>query len=76
MLFVLVELMEAKLLNVNTKILGTSVFVSKVDASRTVAQLVNGAAELLDIDLSIVPEEVNVFDYIKEGLRHYKQVGY
>ncbi len=58
----------AKLLDVTAKILGASVFASKADASRTVAQLVNGSAELLDVDLSIVPEEVAVFDdYIKEG---------
>jgi L-cysteate sulfo-lyase len=58
----------AKLLDVTAKILGASVFASKADASRTVAQLVNGSAELLDVDLSIVPEDVTVFDdYIKEG---------
>ena len=48
--------------------MGASVFASKVDASRTVAQLVNCSAELFDVDLSIVPEDVVVFDdYIKEG---------
>ena len=58
----------AKLLDVKTKILGASVFASKADASRTVAQLVNGSAELLDVDVSVTPEEVTVFDdYIKEG---------
>jgi D-cysteine desulfhydrase family pyridoxal phosphate-dependent enzyme len=58
----------AKLLDVETKILGASVFASKADASRTIVQLVNGSAELLDVDLSIVPDEVAVFDdYIKEG---------
>ena len=58
----------AKLLDVTAKIIGASVFASKDDASRTVAQLVNGSAELFDVDLSIVPEEVVVFDdYIKEG---------
>ena len=58
----------AKLLDATPKILGASVFASKDDASRTVAQLVNGSAELFDVDLSIVPEEVVVFDdYIKEG---------
>jgi D-cysteine desulfhydrase family pyridoxal phosphate-dependent enzyme len=58
----------AKLLNANAKILGASVFASKADASKTIVQLVNGAAELLDIGLSIVPDEVHVFDdYIKEG---------
>jgi len=58
----------AKLLDVKTKILGASVFASKADASRTVAQLVNGSAELLDVDVFVTPEEVTVFDdYIKEG---------
>jgi 1-aminocyclopropane-1-carboxylate deaminase/D-cysteine desulfhydrase-like pyridoxal-dependent ACC family enzyme len=58
----------AKLLGIKTKILSASVFASKADASRTVSQLVNGLAELLDVDLSIVPEDVAVFDdYIKEG---------
>jgi D-cysteine desulfhydrase family pyridoxal phosphate-dependent enzyme len=58
----------AKLLDVTAKILGASVFASKAGASKTVAQLVNGSARLLDIDLSIVPEDVAVFDdYIKEG---------
>ena len=52
----------AKLLDVKTKILGASVFASKADASRTVAQLVNGSAELLDVDVSVTPEEVTVFD--------------
>jgi len=58
----------AKLLDVPVKILGASVFASKADASRTVARLVNGSAELFDIDLSLVAEDVAVFDdYIKEG---------
>jgi len=58
----------AKLLDVNVKIVGASVFASKADASVTVSGLVNGAAELFDVDLSIAPEDVNVFDeYIKEG---------
>ncbi|PVX24714.1 MAG: hypothetical protein CW716_09485, partial [Candidatus Bathyarchaeum sp.] len=58
----------AKLLNTETKILSASVFASKTDASNTVSMLVNGAAELFDVDLSIAPEDVTVFDdYIKEG---------
>jgi L-cysteate sulfo-lyase len=58
----------AKLLDIKAKILGASVFASKADASRTITQLVNGSAELLDVDFSMVPEEVTVFDdYIKEG---------
>jgi L-cysteate sulfo-lyase len=61
-------ILGAKLLDVKAKILGASVFASKTDASRTIAQLVNGSAGLLDVDFSIVPEEVTVFDdYIKEG---------
>jgi len=58
----------AKLLDVKAEILGASVFASRADASNTVSQLVNGSAELFDVDLSIVPEDVAVFDdYIKEG---------
>ncbi|MGD2065910.1 MAG: D-cysteine desulfhydrase family protein [Candidatus Bathyarchaeota archaeon] len=58
----------AKLLDSETKILGASVFASKADASNTVSRLVNGAAELFDVNLSIAPEDVTVFDdYIKEG---------
>jgi D-cysteine desulfhydrase family pyridoxal phosphate-dependent enzyme len=58
----------AKLLDVTTKIVGASVFASRVDASNTIVRLVNGAAELFDLDLSITPEDVAVFDeYIKEG---------
>jgi D-cysteine desulfhydrase family pyridoxal phosphate-dependent enzyme len=58
----------AKLLDAEAKILGTSVFASKADASETIARLVNGSAGLLDVDLSVAPEEVVVFDdYIKEG---------
>ena len=61
-------ILGAKLLDIKTKILGASVFASKADASRTIAQLVNGSAKLLGVDLSIVPDEVTVFDdYIKEG---------
>jgi D-cysteine desulfhydrase family pyridoxal phosphate-dependent enzyme len=58
----------AKLLASKAKILGASVFASKADAQKTVFGLVNGAAELFNVDLSIVPEDVTVFDdYIKEG---------
>jgi len=58
----------AKLLNVTAKILGASVFASKDEATKNIVQLVHGSAMLLDVDLSIVPEDVTVFDdYIKEG---------
>ena len=58
----------AKLLDVKAKILGASVFASRADASNTVSGLVNGAAELFGVDVSIAPEDVGVFDdYIKEG---------
>jgi D-cysteine desulfhydrase family pyridoxal phosphate-dependent enzyme len=58
----------AKLLASKLKILGASVFASTADAQKTVSGLVNGAAELLNIDVSIVADEVAVFDdYIKEG---------
>jgi L-cysteate sulfo-lyase len=58
----------AKLLDVKAKILGASVFASKADTSRTVSQLVNGAAELFGVDVSVAPKDVSVFDdYVKEG---------
>lgn len=61
-------ILGTKLLNVEAKILGASVFASKADASKSVSELVNGSSELLDLDLSIASEDVNVFDdYIKEG---------
>ena len=61
-------ILGAKLLDIKTKILSASVFASKADATQTITKLVNGAAELFDVDLSLVPEEVTVFDdYIKEG---------
>ena len=57
-----------KLLEVETKVLGASVFANKTDAKKTVSRLVNGAADLYGVDLSIAPEDVTVFDdYIKEG---------
>ena len=57
-----------KLLDVEAKILGISVFADKVVASKQIVQLVNGSAGLLGIDLSVSAEEVTVFDeYIKEG---------
>jgi D-cysteine desulfhydrase family pyridoxal phosphate-dependent enzyme len=61
-------ILGAKLLDVDTKILGASVFASKADASKSVSTLVNGSAKLLEVDMSIAPEDVVVFDdYIKEG---------
>jgi D-cysteine desulfhydrase family pyridoxal phosphate-dependent enzyme len=61
-------ILGAKLLDVTAKILGVNVFAIKADTSRTIAQLVNGSAELLGVDLSVAAEEVTVFDdYIKEG---------
>lgn len=58
----------AKLLDVEARILGASVFASRAEASNTIVGLVNGAAKLLDVDLCLVPEDVTVFDdYIKEG---------
>jgi L-cysteate sulfo-lyase len=57
-----------KLLDVEAEILGASVFACKADASSNIANLVNDAAELYDVDVSMAPEEVTVFDeYIKEG---------
>ena len=61
-------ILGTKLLDVPTKILGASVYANKTDASKTIVQLINGSAKLLDLNLSIVPECVVVFDdYIKEG---------
>jgi D-cysteine desulfhydrase family pyridoxal phosphate-dependent enzyme len=61
-------LFGAKLLGVEVKIFGASVFACTADASSTIAKLVNGAAELYDVDVSVAAEEVTVFDeYIKEG---------
>ena len=58
----------AKLLDTKAKILGASVFSSKADAQKTVSSLVNGAGKLFGVDVSIVSEDVAVFDdYIKEG---------
>ncbi|MCW4015648.1 MAG: D-cysteine desulfhydrase family protein [Candidatus Bathyarchaeota archaeon] len=57
-----------KLLDTKAKILAASVFASKTDAANTVAGLVNRSAKLFGVGVSIVPEDVAVFDdYIKEG---------
>lgn len=57
-----------KLLNVQTKILAASVFASTADASKSVSNLVNSSANLLELDLSMTPEDVTVFgEYVKEG---------
>ncbi|MEJ2241822.1 MAG: D-cysteine desulfhydrase family protein [Candidatus Bathyarchaeota archaeon] len=57
-----------QLLGTEVKILGTSVFASKFEAQKTVADLVNCSAKLFDINLLINPTEVNIFDeYIREG---------
>lgn len=56
------------MLNVDARILGASVFASTVDAFKTVSELVNGSANLFELDLSVTPEDVTVFDeYVKEG---------
>jgi D-cysteine desulfhydrase family pyridoxal phosphate-dependent enzyme len=57
-----------ELLDVDVKVLGVTVFEDKVAASEHLAELVNGAAELLEVDLSVSTGEVTVFDeYIKGG---------
>jgi D-cysteine desulfhydrase family pyridoxal phosphate-dependent enzyme len=57
-----------KLLDMKTKIMGASVFATKADATKTILELVNGAAELFGVDVSAEPKDVTVFDeYIKEG---------
>jgi D-cysteine desulfhydrase family pyridoxal phosphate-dependent enzyme len=58
----------AKLLDVQTKIIGATVFASKEDATKTILEFVNGAVQLFDVDISATVEDVTVFDdYIKEG---------
>ncbi len=57
-----------KLLDVEAEIVGISVFADRDAASKQIVELVNGAAELLGVDLFIYAEEVAVFDeYVKEG---------
>lgn len=57
-----------KLLGVEAKVLSISVFANKEESSKQIAWLVNSAAELLGVDLSVTAEEVTIFDeYIKEG---------
>ncbi|HER54279.1 MAG TPA: D-cysteine desulfhydrase family protein [Candidatus Bathyarchaeota archaeon] len=57
-----------KLLDVQTKIIGATVFASKKDATKTILQFVNGAAKLFDAKVSATVDDVTVFDdYIKEG---------
>jgi len=58
----------AKLLDLQTNILSASVFSTKEVATKSILQLVNGAANLFDIDVSVTAEDVKVFDdYLKEG---------
>ena len=58
----------AKLLEMQTKILGASVFATNEDATQNIVQLVNDSAKLFDVDVSVVAQDVNIFDdYIKEG---------
>jgi L-cysteate sulfo-lyase len=61
-------ILGTKLLDVDVKVLGVTVFADKTVASKHIAQLVNGATRLLDVDLTFSAEDVVVFDeYIKEG---------
>jgi D-cysteine desulfhydrase family pyridoxal phosphate-dependent enzyme len=61
-------LLGAKLLGVDTKILGVSVFADRSGVSEQITKLVNDAAELLEVDLSVSAGDVTVFDeYINEG---------
>jgi L-cysteate sulfo-lyase len=60
-------MLGTKLLDVDANVLGVTVFTDKTVVSKHIAQLVNGATRLLDIDLSFSAEDVVVFDeYIKE----------
>jgi D-cysteine desulfhydrase family pyridoxal phosphate-dependent enzyme len=57
-----------ELMETDVNILGASVFSTKIDASKSVSDLVNKCAELFDVDLNVAPEKVNIFDdYIREG---------
>jgi D-cysteine desulfhydrase family pyridoxal phosphate-dependent enzyme len=57
-----------KLLAVDVKVLGVTVFADKVAASENIAELVNESAKLLRFDLSVSTGDVTIFDeYIKEG---------
>jgi D-cysteine desulfhydrase family pyridoxal phosphate-dependent enzyme len=61
-------LLGAKLLGVDAEILGVSVFADKSVVSEQITKLVNDAAELLGVDLSVSAGDVTVFDeHIKEG---------
>ncbi len=58
----------AKLMDLQTKIVGASVFAAKEQATTSIVNFVNGAATLFDADVSVTFEGVNVFDdYIKDG---------
>jgi D-cysteine desulfhydrase family pyridoxal phosphate-dependent enzyme len=57
-----------KLLDYGAKVVGASVFASKTDATKGIVDLVNGAAQLFGVDVSVNVDEVTVFDsYIKDG---------
>jgi len=59
-------ILGTRALNTGIKVVGIS--VSPTDKTATVAPLVNETAKMLDVSLSIEPEEVTVFDdYIGEG---------
>ncbi|MCW4035080.1 MAG: D-cysteine desulfhydrase family protein [Candidatus Bathyarchaeota archaeon] len=57
-----------KLLGVDTKVVGASVFASKEDASKNIVEMANGCARLYGADVCVGVDDVVVFDdYIKEG---------
>ena len=59
-------ILGAKALNTGIKVIGVS--VSPADKAAMITPLVNETAKMLDVNLSIKPEEVTVFDdYIGEG---------
>jgi D-cysteine desulfhydrase family pyridoxal phosphate-dependent enzyme len=61
-------MLGTKLLDVDVKVLGVSVFADKSGASKQITKLINDAAELLEVDFSFSAGEVTIFDkYIKEG---------
>jgi D-cysteine desulfhydrase family pyridoxal phosphate-dependent enzyme len=57
-----------KLLDYDANVVGASVFASKADATKGIVGLVNGAAQLFDVAVSVGAGYVTVFDdYIKDG---------
>lgn len=56
------------MLDVDVNVLGVTVIANKVAASKHIAELINPAAELLEVNLSVSTEEVSVFDEYIRGV--------